>query len=77
MEEPAMVMQVEEEPYWMDPLISYLKDGMMWDNLKEKRKKSILKIKLPSVHQQQITSNQGHHYSQDRQYSCLYSTQKA
>lgn len=36
-EELALIMEVELEPSWMDPLIRYLRDGILLTNLKEAR----------------------------------------
>lgn len=37
-EEPTIVLQIDEEPPWIDPLVGYLKDGTLPMNRKEARK---------------------------------------
>ena len=38
LEEPFVVQQVDEEPYWIDPLLKYLRSGELPPNHKEARK---------------------------------------
>ena len=37
-EEPQLVMEISHEPSWIDPLVAYLKDGVLPHDAKEARK---------------------------------------
>ena len=38
LEEPLVVLQVDEEPYWIDPLLKYLRSGELPTDRKEAQK---------------------------------------